>query len=158
MFGWGPTELGLFGILLTVTGTAGALVGGRLDDRVGAKPGDPRRDRRCSASSASASCRSGATTLLFVVATAPPSPDDGLYGTAPEKMFLALGLVIGAVAGPAAGVLAQPSRPACPGGARPGRYFGLLALSGKVTSFLAPLAGGARDGRLPARRPRGRRC
>ena len=36
VFGWGPTELGIFGILLTVTGTIGALIGGRLDDRFGA--------------------------------------------------------------------------------------------------------------------------
>ena len=38
VFGWTTTELGLFGILLTVTGTIGALVGGRLDDRLGGKP------------------------------------------------------------------------------------------------------------------------
>src|SRR5919205_906406 len=38
VFGWEATELGIFGILLTVTGTIGALVGGRLDDRIGAKP------------------------------------------------------------------------------------------------------------------------
>src|SRR5690606_10735232 len=35
IFGWGATELGLFGILLTVTGIAGGLVGGHLDDRFG---------------------------------------------------------------------------------------------------------------------------
>ena len=28
VFGWGTTELGVFGILLTVTGTLGALIGG----------------------------------------------------------------------------------------------------------------------------------
>ena len=36
-FGWSAIELGLFGILLTITGTIGALVGGRLDDRLGPK-------------------------------------------------------------------------------------------------------------------------
>ena len=36
-FGWSSIELGLFGILLTITGTIGALVGGWLDDRVGPK-------------------------------------------------------------------------------------------------------------------------
>jgi MFS transporter, UMF1 family len=80
----------------------------------------------------------GREHILFTVPTAAPSADDGLYGTAPEKLFLALGLVIGAVAGPlqasSRSLLARlvPAREA-------GRYFGLLALSGKLTSFLAPL-------------------
>ncbi|MGE0845647.1 MAG: MFS transporter, partial [Flavobacteriaceae bacterium] len=34
-FGWGATELGLFGILLTFTGAIGAVAGGRADDRYG---------------------------------------------------------------------------------------------------------------------------
>jgi UMF1 family MFS transporter len=137
VFGWGAVELGLFGILLTISGTIGALIGGRLDDRLGAKP-----------------VILGAVTILglvclvvlslgrehvlFVIATPPPGSADGLYGTLPEKLFVAMGLVIGAVAGPmqasSRSLLARlvPAREA-------GRYFGLLALSGKVTSFLAPL-------------------
>ena len=39
VFGWGATELGLFGILLTVAGTVGAASGGLLDDRLGSKAG-----------------------------------------------------------------------------------------------------------------------
>ncbi|MDF2973734.1 MAG: transporter [Microvirga sp.] len=138
VFGWQAIELGLFGIMLTITGTIGALIGGRLDDRIGAKP-----------------VILGAIVLLvlvcvgvlslgrdhvfFAVPTAPPAPDDGLYGSAPEKVFVLLGLVIGSVAGPlqasSRSLLARlvPAQEA-------GRYFGLLALSGKVTSFLAPLA------------------
>src|SRR5690606_4002610 len=37
IFGWTTTEIGVFGILLTVTGTFGAFIGGRLDDRIGPK-------------------------------------------------------------------------------------------------------------------------
>src|SRR4029077_13714275 len=37
VFGWGATELGLFGIILTITGTFGAALGGLLDDRKGPK-------------------------------------------------------------------------------------------------------------------------
>ncbi len=138
VFGWEPRELGIFGILLTVTGTAGALVGGRLDDRLGAKP-----------------VIGGAIALfivvcigvlslgrehvLFAVPTAPSAPGDGLFGSTPEKAFLALGLAIGALAGPLqASSRSLLARLVPPGEA--GRYFGLLALSGKVTSFLAPLA------------------
>src|SRR5690606_35402463 len=81
----------------------------------------------------------GRDHVFFVFLTQPPVLGDGLYGTVPEKVFLALGLVIGSVAGPlqasSRSMLARlvPAREA-------GRYFGLLALSGKVTSFLAPLA------------------
>lgn len=138
VFGWGAEELGIFGILLTLTGTAGALIGGRLDDRLGAQP------VILGAIAVLVLVCVGLLSLgrehvLFVVATAPPAPDDGFYATAPEQVFLALGLVIGAVAGPlqasSRSLLARlvPAEEA-------GRYFGLLALSGKVTSFLAPLA------------------
>jgi len=37
VFGWGPLELGMFGIVLTLTGALGAVAGGVLDDRVGSK-------------------------------------------------------------------------------------------------------------------------
>ena len=37
VFGWGATELGLFGIVLTIAGTIGAVLGGLLDDRRGSK-------------------------------------------------------------------------------------------------------------------------
>jgi MFS transporter, UMF1 family len=137
VFGWTAVELGLFGILLTITGTISALIGGRLDDRFGAK-----------AVIVGAIVTLGFVCLgvlslgrehvLFGIATPARSPADGLFGTIPEQVFVALGLVIGAVAGP----LQASSRsflarlvPA----SEAGRYFGLLALSGKVTSFLAPL-------------------
>lgn len=136
VFGWRATELGVFGILLTITGTIGALVGGRLDDRFGAKP------VIMGAIIVLASVCVGVLSLgrdhiLFVVTT--PPPGDDLYGSIPEKMFVALGLAIGSVAGPmqasSRSLLARlvPAQEA-------GRYFGLLALSGKVTSFMAPLA------------------
>src|SRR6185312_9020481 len=37
VFGWGPLELGIFGIILTLVGAFGALIGGYLDDRFGPK-------------------------------------------------------------------------------------------------------------------------
>ncbi|NNM71124.1 MFS transporter [Enterovirga aerilata] len=136
VFGWSPTELGIFGILLTVSGTVGAVVGGILDDRFGA-----RAVILGSLAVLILVCIGilslGRAHVLFVVPTAPPSAE--LFGSVPEKLFLGLGLLIGAVAGPlqasSRAYLARtvPAEDA-------GRYFGLLALSGKVTSFLAPLA------------------
>ncbi|WP_457089188.1 MFS transporter [Microvirga sp. P5_D2] len=136
VFGWQATELGLFGIMLTITGTVGALIGGRLDDRFGAKP--VIMGAIITLTLVCVGVLSlGREHILFVVPTAPPA--EGLYASAAEKLFVLLGLVIGAVAGPlqasSRSLLARlvPPREA-------GRYFGLLALSGKVTSFLAPLA------------------
>jgi MFS transporter, UMF1 family len=80
----------------------------------------------------------GREHVLFGVPAAPPLPDDGLFGSLPEKIFLALGLVIGAVAGPLQASSRSLLARLVPA-AEAGRYFGLLALSGKVTSFLAPL-------------------
>jgi UMF1 family MFS transporter len=137
VFGWGATELGIFGILLTITGTAGALIGGRLDDRFGA-----RTVVMGAILSFILVCVGilslGRDHILFTVATSPPRPDDGLFASAPEQVFLGLGLLIGALAGPlqasSRSLLARLVPPQ-----EAGRYFGLLALSGKLTSFLAPL-------------------
>ncbi|TDR94930.1 MFS transporter [Enterovirga rhinocerotis] len=134
VFGWRETELGLFGILLTVTGTAGAVIGGRLDDRYGARP-----VILGSLAVLAFVCLSVATLgegRAFFVDTGPGGP--GLFGSVPEKVFVGLGLLIGAVAGP----LQASSRSLLARGvpeAEAGRYFGLLAMSGKATSFLAPL-------------------
>ena len=138
VFGWQAIELGLFGIMLTITGTAGALIGGRIDDRFGAKPVILGAILILGLVCLGV-LSLGREHILFVVPTAPPAPDDGLYGSAPEKVFVLLGLVIGSVAGPLQASSRSLLARLVPAEAA-GRYFGLLALSGKVTSFLAPLA------------------
>jgi UMF1 family MFS transporter len=136
MFGWGTIEIGLFGILLTITGTIGAYVGGRLDDRIGPKP----------VMLGSLAVLLAADVAILLIdpdyvplagRVAPPAPDDGLYAATAERAFLAVGLLIGLAAGPlqaAARTLLIRLAPAD----RITQFFGLFALSGKVTSFLGP--------------------
>jgi UMF1 family MFS transporter len=135
-FGWGTIQIGMFGILLTVTGAIGAFVGGRLDDRYGPK--------RVILASLLILMVSGTAILTIdpdrigLFAVVPPAPGEGLFASAAERAYLAVGLLIGAVAGPlqaAARSLLARLAPA----ARITQFFGLFALSGKITSFVGPL-------------------
>jgi MFS transporter, UMF1 family len=137
LFGWSIIEVGLFGILLTVTGTFGALAGGRLDDRIGAKP-----VVMGSLALLILACLGilslGPGHVLFVLPAAPPVPGDGLFGSTAERAYLLFGVVIGLVAGPlqaaSRSMMARVTPPE-----KSGQFFGLFALSGKVTSFLGPI-------------------
>ncbi len=80
----------------------------------------------------------GRDHVLFVVPAAPPVPGAPMFSALGEKLYVAIGLVIGLVIGPAQAAsrtllvrLAPPDRVT--------QFFGLFALSGKVTSFLGPL-------------------
>ncbi len=133
-FGWGSIEIGIFGILLTLTGTAGALAGGWLDDAFG-----PRLVILGALLGLLFACIGllsvDRTSILFGLV--PTASGTGLYGTVPEKVYVGLGLLIGAVAGP----LQAASRTLLVRLAPPeniGECFGLFALSGKITSFAAP--------------------
>lgn len=140
VFRWTSFELGLFGILLTITGTIGALIGGGLDDRFGAK-----------------SVISGALGLLiltsigilsidanhvgFFIEVDPVGVGDGLFATTGERLYLALGAMIGALAGPLQSASRSLMARIAPAG-QVTEFFGLYALSGKLTSFAGPLAVG----------------
>jgi len=136
-FGWGSIEIGVFGVLLTVTGAIGAFAGGRLDDRVGS-----RAVIAASLVVLMLTCLGimGTTrgTVLFLWDAAGPQPGDGLYASWPERVYVLLGLCIGLVAGPVQAasrsllIRLAPKEDI-------GQFFGLFALSGKVTSFIGPL-------------------
>jgi UMF1 family MFS transporter len=136
-FGWHTIEIGIFGILLTVTGTIGAFVGGRLDDRFGPKPvilGSLAILIVVGIGILSI----GRDHVAFVIPVAPPAPGGGLYGSTAERAYVLLGLAIGLAAGPmqaASRTLLVRLAPRD----RVTQHFGLLALSGKVTSFMGPL-------------------
>ena len=76
-------------------------------------------------------------SVLFIE-VAPPQPGAPLFSSAAERAYLVLGCLIGAAGGPLQAAsrtllirLAPKDRIA--------QYFGLFALTGKVTSFIGPL-------------------
>lgn len=137
IFGWTTIQIGLFGILLTITGALGAWVGGRLDDRFG-----PRAVIAGSLVmlivSAFVLLSIGPDRILFVLPVAPPAPDGGLFSSIGERLYLVTGAIIGMVVGPVQAASRTMLVRVAPQ-ERLAQYFGLFALSGKVTSFLGPL-------------------
>ncbi|QDW35923.1 MFS transporter [Bradyrhizobium sp. KBS0727] len=139
-FGWQTIQIGTFGIILAIAGTFGAWLGGKLDDRLGPK-------QVISGSMLVLLFAITAILLvdkdsIFFVQVAPPAPGAALFSGAAERAYLALGCLIGAAGGPLQAAsrtllirLAPKDRIA--------QYFGLFALTGKVTSFIGPLLIGA---------------
>src|SRR6266404_1704122 len=123
-----------------IAGTLGAWLGGKLDDRLG-----PKRVIAGSMTilliSIVAILLVDKDTVLFVKA-APPAPGGVLFSSTSERAYLVLGCLIGMAGGPLQAAsrtllirLAPKDRIA--------QYFGLFALTGKVTSFVGPLLIGA---------------
>jgi UMF1 family MFS transporter len=137
VFGWGPLELGLFGIILTLLGAIGAIFGGIIDDRVSAKfvivtallilvvaaLGILSVDK---------------THVLYTIEVAPKAPGSSPFSSIGEQVFLAFAIIVGVVSAPvqasSRSLLARLAPPD-----KITQYFGLFAFSGKVTAFLAPL-------------------
>ena len=152
MFGWVTMEIGVYGIILNVVAIIGCLAASKLDQIFGSK--------RIVVFSiillilaTVGIVSTGPGYTLFGALQLPLDDSGGLFGTAAEKAYILYGLLIGVAFGPvqassrsymARSVTAEEA----------GRYFGIYALSGRATSFLAPftvatvtaLAGSARLG------------
>ena len=136
VFGWGALSLGIFGIVLTLVGAIGALVGGVLDDRFSAK---------AVILSALVGLLIGALGILsvdanhvfFFVEVAPKAAGSAPFSSTGEQVFLAFAIVVGVVSAPV-----QASSRSLLARLAPKekitQFFGLFAFSGKVTAFLAP--------------------
>ncbi|MEM6886696.1 MAG: MFS transporter [Pseudomonadota bacterium] len=133
VLGWSVVDTGVFGILAIISGALFAWLGGKADASFGPKP-----------------IISASITVLLVVAVAivfvsretvfgvPQAPNSAI----PDIVFYVLGAMIGA----AGGTLQSASRGMMVRQADPARMtegFGLYALAGKATSFLAPSLIGA---------------
>ena len=135
-FGWNTIQIGTFGIILAIAGTFGAWLGGKLDDSLGPK--------RVIAGSMLLLLFAIVAILLvdkdriFFIGVGAPEPGGALFAGAAERAYLLLGCLIGAAGGPlqaASRTLLIRMAPKD----RIAQYFGLFALTGKVTSFIGPL-------------------
>ena len=137
-FGWGTIEIGLFGICIVIAASIGALAGGAVDDRLGSKTVILGALALLIAMSvAILSVDRG--TVFFVVPVQPKAAGAGLFTSLPEQLYVLFGAIIGVAAGP----LQASSRTLLARLAprdRIGQFYGLFALSGKLTSFLGPFA------------------
>jgi len=130
VLGWSVVDTGVFGILAIISGAVFAWIGGRADDRFGPKP----------VISACILVLTGVAVAIVFISR------DSVFGMPvaegsplPDILFYALGALIGA----AGGVIQAASRTMMVRQADPARItesFGLYALAGKATSFLAPIS------------------
>lgn len=137
VFGWGATELGLFGIVLTLAGTIGAALGGPLDDAKGSKTviiftlmlfilaaiGVLSVDR---------------DSVLFVVPVEGKVAGSAPFSSAGEQVYLIFAIVIGLASGPIQASSRTLLARMCPPG-KITEFFGFFSFSGKITAFAAPL-------------------
>ena len=136
VFNWGPLELGIFGIVLTLVGAFGALIGGRLDDALGPKTviiaallilligaiGILSVDK---------------THILFATEVAAKAEGSKPFSSLGEQVFLAFAVIVGLVAAPVQAASRSLLARLAPA-EKMTQFFGLFAFSGKVTAFLAP--------------------
>jgi len=128
VLGWSIVQIGVFGIMAAVTGAIFCWIGGRADRALGPKP-------------VIVVCILGLIAVCLVVVTTDRTMLMGIAlpsgSGVPDIAFYICGGVIGA----AGGALQASSRTMMVRQANPARMteaFGLYALSGKATSFLAP--------------------
>lgn len=137
IFKWGPVELSMFGLIILSTGGIGAMLAGRVDDRL---------DSRTSVlwtcgvlALALAGLGSvGPEHVLWVVPVAPAGAEAGFLGSLPERVFLGFAILLGLASGPMVGSQRAWMARLSPRGEE-GRWFGLYAVAGRATAFAAPL-------------------
>jgi UMF1 family MFS transporter len=147
IFDWTTTDLGIFGIVLTIFAAIGAAAGGWLDDRIGSRATIIIAVGGLivgtlgviSISVEGVGTAARVDTVLFFFQYQPGMVDGGMFTTLAEQIYLFFGIVIGMCGGPAqAASRAMVTRLAPP--AMIGEFYGLFALSGKATAFAAPFA------------------
>mgnify|MGYP000004563723 FL=1 len=137
-FGWSTVTLGIFGIILTVFAIPGAFLGGRLDDLIGSK----RTVQFAIAGVIIATLGIVGVTadrVFYVIPAEPLSPTRGLFGSLQEKTLMGFALILGFCMGPMQAASRTMIGRIAPEGMT-GEFYGLFALSGRATAWMAPLA------------------
>ncbi|MEO0412235.1 MAG: MFS transporter [Pseudomonadota bacterium] len=134
--GWDITQLGIFGLVLILAGAAGTLIGGRLDDALGSK-----RTIILSLLGIIAAVLGILSIepgrILFVVPVEMHRPGDG-FGSIPAAAMLAFGVGVGLFLGPVQSASRTMMARIAPT-QEMNTFFGLYALTGRATAFVAPL-------------------
>jgi UMF1 family MFS transporter len=137
MFGWPTIEIGIYGIILNVVAIFGCLIAGRLDKRLGSKTTVVISLTMLLVATIGIISTGPGFTLFGLVKLSTENAG-GLFGTAAEKAYILYGLLIGLAFGPVqASSRSYLARSVSQ--AEAGRYFGIYALSGRATSFMATL-------------------
>lgn len=130
VLGWSVVDVGIFGILAILTGAFFSWLGGRMDGRFGPKPVIVVNVLLLSFVALAVVFVSRDSVLGIPVAEDSSAPDIAFY-------------ILGAFIGACGGALQSSSRTMLVRQAYPDRMteaFGLYALAGKATSFIAPLS------------------
>jgi UMF1 family MFS transporter len=130
VLGWSVTQMGVFGIVSALSAAVASWIGGKADARFGPKP----------------VILGSLVILIGVCVLLVGTSRSHFFGTAlpegsalPDMMFYLVGVLTGA----GGGIAQAASRTLMVYHSTPGREteaFGLYALSGKATAFIAPLA------------------
>ena len=136
-FGWKITTLGMMGILLSLFGIVGAFAGGVIDDWLGSK-----RTIFLSLSGliiGTIGAFSITPDTAFFVIPLEPGTSEGLFSSPAEQIYLAFVSLIGLCGGPLQAASRTMLARIAPMNMMT-EFYGLYALSGKATAFLAPFA------------------
>ncbi|MEI2299088.1 MFS transporter [Ensifer sp. MJa1] len=136
MFSWQTLELGIYGIILNIVAIGGCLCASWLDAHLGSKT-IVTTSLVCLTVATIGIVSTGPGFTLFGLMPLSTADSGALFGTAAEKAYILYGLLVGIAFGPVqASSRSYLARSVSLDEA--GRYFGLYALSGRATSFLAP--------------------
>jgi UMF1 family MFS transporter len=136
MFGWSTTEIGVYGIILNVIAIFGCWAASRLDTALGSKKVVVASLVMLTVATIGI-VSTGRGYTLFGLLPLSDADTSGLFGTPSEKAYIAFGLLIGLAFGPVQASSRSYLARSVPA-ADAGRYFGIYALAGRATSFLAP--------------------
>ena len=150
VLGWGSLELGAFGLVMLTFAGLGCLLGGWLDDKIGSK-----RTIVWSVLvliiGAAGMGSVGPDRVFFFVKTAHVADVEGLFTSLPEQVYMFFAVIMGLGMGPTQSASRTMMARLAPRHMMT-EFFGLFAVSGKATAFLAPLLIGLATGAFQSTR------